>query len=481
MGTLAQNVKRLTIVGAGLLVLLMTCLPIKGRAEITAYTGAILIDGTRSGVVKEATVLVDGEKIIAAGKGVSIPDGAEIRDVTGKWIVPGLIDAHIHFMTSGRMYTRPAFFDLTDKVSYEEEIAWIREHVPQTLRAFMCSGVTSVLSLGGPSLEYNARELAESMEDAPTVFVGHGVLLPAPKFITERTIPLWDGEPTIKPATSMEMVVPLVEDGVARGADLIKTALDDRGTMMLRAMLWYWDWREWEKGVVEEAAKHGLEVTTHAHGLEYARGAVEAGATSLQHIPADQPVDDAFIELLKNENIIIAPTLGIRQRTFVELITKELQILPVEEKCSVPGVVESWKEPVPPMDALSQKFAREKAIAYANTRTLYQNGVKVAVATDSGMIGLAAGSSMHLELREMHRAGLPADYLVHAATLVSAELVGKEADYGSVEAGKYADFLILGADPHLDIGNLQQIETVVKHGRETPQDTLVPRADRDVR
>ena len=102
-------------------------------AEVTAYSGATLIDGTGEPPIANATVLVENDRILAAGSGVDVPEGARVVDVTGTWIVPGLIDAHIHFMTSGRMYTRPAFFDLTDKVPYEEEVAWIKAHIPDTL------------------------------------------------------------------------------------------------------------------------------------------------------------------------------------------------------------------------------------------------------------------------------------------------------------------------------------------------------------
>ena len=178
----------------------------------------------------------------------------------------------------------------------------------------MCSGVTSVLSLGGPSLEYNTRELAATLEDAPTVFIGHGVIGHAPRFVAERMIPPWDGELTLKPVVSEEEGVAEVREAVARGADLVKTAVDDRGSALLAAAMWWWDWRELEAAIVKEAARHGLMVTTHAHALDYARGLVELGVASLQHIPADKPVDDAFIELAREKGVIVVPTLGLRKR-----------------------------------------------------------------------------------------------------------------------------------------------------------------------
>ena len=446
----------------------------RGHADVTAYQGATLIDGTHRGAVENATVLVEGSRFGAAGTDVAVPEGAKVVDVSGKWIVPGLIDSHVHFMTSGRMYTRPAFFDLTDKVPYEEEIEWIKTHIPDTLRANMCSGVTSVVSLGGPSLEYNTRDLAARTHAAPTVFIGHGVIAPMPEFIAEQIIPPWDGELTLKPGMSVDAAAAHVQTAVTLGADLIKTALDNRGSHMISAMLWYADWQEFQQAVVAEAAKHGLQVTTHAHALSYARGAVQAGAASLQHIPADRPVDQAFIDLMIANDVIVVPTLAIRKRTFIELFTKELELLPIERTCSVPGVVESWNEPIPPADDQSVRYRAQGAIAAANAKALYEGGVALAVATDTGMIGIPAGSGMHLELRDMHRAGIPADYLVHAATFNSARIAGKEGEYGTIEAGKFADFLILGADPLADIANLQEIEWVIKYGKPFSQSELLP-------
>ena len=295
--------------------------------QVTAYRGAKLIDGTGTGAVEEATILVDGDRFIAVGANVPMPDDAIQVDLSGMWVVPGMIDAHVHFMTSGRMYTRPAFFDLTHKVSYGEEIEFIKRNIPDTLRANM-----------------------------------------------------------------------------------------SRSSTMMEAMLWYADWRDYQHAVVAEAANHGMQVTTHAHAMEYARGAVEAGVASLQHVVADQPVDQAFIDLLKQNDVVVTPTLAIRKRTFIELFTKELELLPIEHQCSVPGVLESFDEPIPAADSQSSRYRKQGEIAAANVKTLYEAGVALAVATDTGMIGIPHGSGMHLELRDLNRAGVPAEYLIHAAT-----------------------------------------------------------------
>lgn len=463
-----------------LLIFSLVCLcslEVPAKDQVVVYQGATLINGTGNDPVSNARIIVRGDRILAAGSEIEVPENADIVDVTGKWITPGLIDAHVHFMTSGRMYTRPAFFDLTDKVPYEEEIRWIKDHLPDTLRAFSCSGVTGVISMGGPSIEYETRALAATMPDAPTVFNAHGIVGHMPRYLAERMIPPWDGELTLKPVVSKDEALAVVQDALANGAHLIKTAADDRGSHLVSGLMWWWNWQELESTIIEEGAKHGLRVTAHSHALEYSRELMKLGVSSLQHVVADFPVDDAFIQLARDKNIIVVPTLAIRKRTFIELFTKELQLEPIEETCSVPGIIDSWYEPLPAIDEQSTRYRLQGDMAAQNTKTLYDAGVTIAVATDVGMIGLAAGSSMHLELRDLNEAGIPTDYLIHAATFNSARVAGVEDDYGTIEAGKYADFLILAADPIADIANLQKIEQVVKHGQAFNQNELLPPAD----
>ena len=98
----------------------------------------------------------------------------------------------------------------------------------------------------------------------------------------------------------------------------------------------------------------------------------------------------------------------------------------------------------------------------------------LAAGTDAGMMGLAPGASMHLELIAMNKAGIPSIDVIRAATLNSAKLIGVDDEYGSVEPGKVADFLVLNKNPLTDVRNLQAIEQVVKHGRALSPTSLVP-------
>lgn len=443
---------------------------------LVAYRGATLIDGTGRNAIDNAVILVQGQRILAAGSKLEVPPNATQVDVSGKWIVPGLIDAHVHFMTSGRSYTRPGMMDLQHIVPYEDEIDWIETHVPDTLRSMLCAGVTGAVSMGGPKIEYQARQKARRMAGAPTVFIGHGVAVPVPRFLAERLFPRWRGEMTLKPVTSAEDGTAFVRQAAANQAQLIKTAVDDRGSFLFGLILKLVGWQSIHKVMIEEAAANGLTITSHVHQLEPARTLTKLGVGSLQHLPSDAPLDQDFLRLAKQKELIVVPTLALHERTFEQLYSKEFDLLSIEKACGIPEVIESWYENLPPRDDDVDYLTARREQALANTRSLYEAGVSLAVGTDAGLMGLLHGPSMHLELRKMHQAGMSTEALIVAATLNSAKSAGIAQDYGSVEPGKFADFLILSKDPLQDIANLQALETIVKHGKAFQQQQLFPQS-----
>ncbi len=459
------------------LVLFLLFMPLSLAAEegTVAYVGATLVDGTGGPVRTNATILVRGRYVTDVGAGLEVPQGAQRVDLTGKWVVPGLIDAHIHFMVSGRMYTRPSFLDLQHIVPYEEEVRWMQERVPVTLRSLLCSGVTTALSMGGPSIEYDARTQAELMDDAPTIFVAHGPITQLPEFLASMVFPPFDGELSIKSARSAEAGAALVREGVEQDADLIKTVYDASGSLMRNLL--QLGYEDITGAIVDEASKHDLKVTSHIHELEPGKALLEVGVDSIQHLPVDAAIDEEFISLARDKDAIVVPTLVLRKRTFVDVFTGQIDLQPVEEVCGDPEVIRSWFE-VDEMPDLGSDRIRtvvdQTPLAYSNTKTLYDSGVTLAVGTDAGNFGMLHGPSMHLELIEMQSVGIPPAELIVMATRNAAAITGREDEYGTVEAGKFADFLILSADPLEDVANLQAIDRVVKYGRAFTQADLMP-------
>ena len=437
----------------------------------TAFVGATLIDGNGGDPVTNATVVISGDRILAAGDSaeVEIPTGAETVTVDGKYIVPGLIDAHAHFMESGRIYTSPGRLDLTHLVTYEEEIAWMKARVPVTLQSYLCAGVTGTLSAGGPKFEYEVRSQAEAMPNAPSVFVAHGPVTLAP---SEILFPPFDGDTPVRTVHDPASATAMIQQASDWGADLIKS-----GYLGGPFAEYEQDYVAIHEAIVEAASGHGFTVTSHATELEAARNLVKAGVNSLQHLPMDAPLDDDFINLLKQRGVIVVPTLAVYPRAFVEIYSGSIELNDIEQRCGDPQVIQTWSE-VTELPALAPElqtaFAAREKMAKQNATRLYQAGVPLAAGSDAGNPGLVHGASLHHELRKMADIGMAPLELISAATLNAARVSAQEQQFGSVEVGKQADFLVLNKDPLVDVANLQEIEWVVKRGKRFSQQDLLP-------
>src|SRR6187455_1129372 len=129
-----------------------TSLSVAVEADL-AIVGATLIHPEREGaaaVERGATILVRGNRIVAVGAGLAVPATASVIEARGKWVIPGLVDSHVHFFQSGNLYTRPDAADFNPVVKYADEVARNKARLPVTFRTWLASGVTSVADVGGP-------------------------------------------------------------------------------------------------------------------------------------------------------------------------------------------------------------------------------------------------------------------------------------------------------------------------------------------
>ncbi|MEO1019286.1 MAG: hypothetical protein AAFY56_16580, partial [Pseudomonadota bacterium] len=189
----------------------------------TAYVGATLIDVANATPIPNSAVIVVDDRIVGVGTRETLPAAENLRqvDLRGHWLIPGLIDAHVHFFESGRIYTKPRQIDLTRIVSYDEEASWIRKRAPYTLSRYLCAGVTTAISMGGPSLEFEFREIAKRQADAPNVLVAAGPLtLVAP----EAILPKFEGEHVTRQIGAPPTIRDEIRRAVDLQSDLIKTA-----------------------------------------------------------------------------------------------------------------------------------------------------------------------------------------------------------------------------------------------------------------
>jgi imidazolonepropionase-like amidohydrolase len=438
------------------------------HAERISLVGATVINPADSKVLPNATVVIAGNKIerVAIGRQDAATLGKQVSCV-GKFILPGYIDTHVHFFQSADLFTRPDGADFNSIRPYKDEVAWIKSHLADTFARYIRCGITSVVDVGGPMWNFEVRKEANATAKAPRVAVA-GPLISS---VSREKLDL--GDPPIVKIDTPDQARDFVRKLAERNPDLIK--------------IWYIvdkdhpvdAFRPIVRATVEESHAHKIRVAVHATELETARAAVEEGADVLVHSVIDHPVDDAFVKLLKDRNIILCPTLVVFER-YGRTFSHQLNFTPEEQKWGNPEVIASLDVTKIPQEKLPQRvkdsLADPKAvldrikktygIALPNLKKLEDAGVTIAAGTDAGNIGTLHGPALYREFQLMKEAGLTPMQILQCATANGAKLFGGEtgAHIGNLQDGYFADVVILSSNPLDDIKNVSDIDTVVKNG-----------------
>ena len=234
------------------------------------------------------------------------------------------------------------------------------------------------------------------------------------------------------------------------------------------------------EATIVEAHAAGVRVAVHATQLEAARASVKAGADVLVHSVDDEAVDEKFVALVKESGTIYTSTLIVMEG-YGDVLGGNVRMMDVERELGDPDVVMTWSE-VPLGDDAEEIRARRRArlertmpVMQQNLKTMQDGGAIIAAGTDAGNIGTLHGPAIHREFELMAEAGLtPREILVNA-TKNAALVFAAEPEMGTIEKGKFADLLVLDADPLEDVANLQRIHRVVKGGVALdPADILLP-------
>jgi imidazolonepropionase-like amidohydrolase len=435
-------------------------------AATVAIVGATLVHPERApgkAVVAAQTVVIEDERIVSVGPmdKTRVPAGATLIDGRGKWVVPGLIDAHVHFFQSGNLFTRPdvAAFG---SVPYAQETARNKKRLPETFKVWLASGVTGVVDIGGPFWNFQVRELAAQTPAAPRVAV-------AGPLISMLERPQLDlGDPPIIRIDNPRAARALVNKEALYRPDYIKVWFINQPGDDFAA----------QSAIVKEtadaAAFNRIPLAVHATELKVAKAALRAGAHYLVHSVEDEPVDDEFIALAKRNNVIYCPTLFVHlgygyalsntwKPTEAERRLADPQIL-----AALSGIDRMPEAEWPPLVKRMMLMPPEAKLApviYANLRRVHDAGITIAMGTDAGNIGTVHGPSVFREMRMMQEAGLTPLEVLRSATVGGARALRLEADAGTITVGKYADLVVLDADPLADLDNLSRIHRVLKGGR----------------
>ncbi|HEV2096111.1 MAG TPA: amidohydrolase family protein, partial [Chthoniobacterales bacterium] len=231
--------------------------------------------------------------------------------------------------------------------------------------------------------------------------------------------------------------------------------------------------------VIEESHAQKLRVAVHATELEAARAAVEEGADLLVHSVTDKLVDDAFVRLLKERGTILTPTLVVFERYGLTFAGK-LNLTPEEKAWGNPEVIASLDvTKLPPdkvpdriktalanPDAVLDRIRQTYDISLKNLKTLEDAGITIAAGTDAGNIGTIHGSALFREFQLMREAGLTPMQILQSTTANAAKAFGGDigAKIGAIAPGKFADLVILNANPLDDIAHASDIQSVIKNG-----------------
>jgi imidazolonepropionase-like amidohydrolase len=406
-----------------------------------ALVGPTVINPARGEVIPDAVVLLEGDRIRAVGpsKDVPVPSNAERRDLHGKWVLPGYVDAHVHFFQSGGIYTRPDIVDLNKARPYRDEVAWIRAHLSDTFARYLACGITAVVDVGGPMWNFEVRQAARG---------------------TVRCRPRkWRWQVPSFPASKTNRYIVDAENK--------QTAESYRPVV---------------RAVIEEAHALGLRVAVHATELETARAAVQEGADVLVHSVVDAPVDDDFVRLLREKKTVFIPTLFVFARYYAAFVASPDLIAPEFHKGN-PDVMSSLFDarhlPLDLFPARLQqvltgpdpaKAAEQRANlvlkdALPNLKKLRDGGVRIAAGTDAGNPGVLHGPALFNEFRFMELAGLTPMEILASATAGGAAVFSARPDFGEFVPGQHADLVVLDADPLDDLTNAARINSVIRSGR----------------
>ena len=449
-------------------------MPHEAAAPVVAIVGATVVHPAADrahAAIPDATVVIEGGTIRAAGArdSIAVPPGARVIDGRGKWLIPGLIDAHVHFFQSGNLYTRPDVADFNAWMPYAKEVARNRARLPATFKAWLVSGVTSVVDIGGPMWNFEVREAARKSEAAPRVHVA-GPLI---SMVARPQLDL--GDPPIIRISTAEEARALVLRELAHHPDYIKVWYIHRESDDLAKQ------EAIVRATAEEAHRAGVRLAVHATELVVAKSALRAGADYLVHSVDDAPVDDEFLALAKRNRAIYCPTLFVIMG-YRYALSNTWQATPAERRLADPQVLDAMHD----LDRIPKAMIPERVaklmasppkvepsrIALANLMKVHDAGIPIAMGTDAGNIGTLHGPSVFREMELMREAGLTPLEVLRAATVGGALAMGMGAQIGEIAAGRRADLVLLDADPLADVRNLERIDRVVRGGRVFVPDQL---------
>ncbi len=450
--------KRLSVLALGIGVVAMGCVEAQAPVEEPggiALVGGQLIDGTGSDPVADSVVVIRDGRIVSAGtrEATPVPTGAEVIDATGKTIIPGLVNLHVHYRGGP-------------------------EAIEQQFRSQLYYGVTTARSIGSDSPEAVAYllEANAGRPGAPRPYTaGIGFSHPNGFNAAGRNAP-----------TTEEEARALVRAQTDLGVHFIKmwvTEMPEPGLQITPEM---------RTVIVDEAIKNGAIPVAHIDGEEEGLQLMEAGGRDFLHTTVrtfgpggGTPVDDpepsaAFLQMARDNGVGFTPTLSIIQNGWHFAERPELLNDPALRAVFNPDALARWDDPETRAAVVEDPAFADRKAAFRQlqdfVKTIHDAGIKVALGNDAGTPNVPFGWGMHHEMELYVEAGLTPMQTIVAATATGAGMLPPvgQADFGTLEAGKVADLIVLNADPLADIRNTLEIDRVMRLGEWVDREELLP-------
>jgi imidazolonepropionase-like amidohydrolase len=421
-------------------------------------TGGTIIDGTGAAPRPNEAILVERGQIRSMGAEArrKAPGDARVIDADGRWILPGFIDGHMHLFQTGGLDARPDVVPHPDGTPYAAVVGAIRRNPQPYLRAYVCSGITSVVDPGGAMWEFVTRDSRADDPLSPRIAYSGPLLAtydPKPLEL-ENDDPIWLMRDPADVAARVERLA-------ASRPDFIKIWFVSRRGDDLAAQ------GALVRAAIEAIHARKLRAAVHATVLETARIAVEAGADILVHSIGDREIDGALVRQIVERKVIYVPTL-IVGKSYREVRMREVTFEPFEHECAPPATIESFKAlrdvPETALPRPAEPLPDRLPIEQRNLKALADAGAIIAAGTDAGNTRTLHGPSLHREFALMAGAGLTPLQILVSATANGAKLMGRETELGRLEPGMLADIVILAGDPLADIANTRRIQLVIRGG-----------------
>jgi imidazolonepropionase-like amidohydrolase len=393
--------------------------------DVIAFTNVTVWTGTDQSSIDNAALLVQNGLVydVISMTELNIPEDAEEIDMSGLFIIPGLINAHGHVGIADGLETGPS--------------AHSEQNVINQLQLYARYGITTVVSLGdGPSEAFAVRNQYDpGANGMARLFMAGPVLSPG------------------SPGEAAQDVAALMQ----HNPDWTKIRVDDnlgRSQKMSPGVY---------RAIIEESHEYGVPLAAHIVAQEDAKGLLEAGADLIAHSIRDEPVDSELTDLMLDRDICITPTLTRELSAFIyserpdffdDSFFLQYADTDVVNQLQQPEIQERYT------GMAADYYRQALPLAKENMMALHNAGVRVALGTDSGPPARFQGYFEHMEMEMMQESGMIPGEILLSATRYASECMQIDDRVGTLEPGKHADFIVLMNNPFSDIRNAREIEAV---------------------